>query len=402
MEHRGPNTNLRRGTGARVLLVALFFSLGLGQQRSNAQISPDVTLPTATIEPIPTPFPAPDISSAFTISQTYGLTGRLAFSANVGGRDLLFLLDLDARRVRNLVYDYGNNTYPSWSPGGERFAFVSDRDGNREIYLASWDGTQLERLTDDPAVDDHPAFSADGKQLVFISGTATEGEAKKTNLYALSLASRARTQLTNLPGRNSTPRWSPDGRYLSYTTDRFWPGWDVCLWDLTLKSERCILQGRETYCRAEWNHTGKQLVYSFGLLKQIQLGIYEYPTGEQSVLTQSEGRDYDAAWSADDQWVIFTGERETAGVFNLYAVNLKDRKTLPLLSSPYTIRYLSWSPVKTLTLEARRIMEQDRLRDQQSDNAPSNSPATPPSAPPAASPSTPAPTAAAGEELVPF
>lgn len=389
------------GTKTLALLALLFASVGTAPLTSTAQVAPDMPAPIASAEPVPTPYPAPDITGEFTIAQTYGLTGRLAFSASVQGRDLLFLLDLDARRVRNLVYDYGNNTYPSWSPNGEKFAFVSDRDGNREIYLASWDGSQVERLTTDPAVDDHPSFSADGKQLVFISGAAADGEAKKTNIFTLSLASRARTQLTNLAGRNSTPRLSPDGRYVSYTTDRFWPGWDVCLWDLALKSERCILQGRETYCRAEWSHSGKQVVYSFGLLKQIQLGVYEYPSGEQSVLTQSEGRDYDAAWSADDQWVVFTGERETAGVFNLYAVNLKDRKTLPLLSSPHAIRYLTWSPVKTLTLEARRIMEQDRLRDQQSESLPA-SPVAPPARETTATDPTTSPSAAPNDELVPF
>ena len=379
------------------MVLAVAFALPLFTSPLLAQVPPEPVAPGIIDPAAPTPNPPPDIADNFTIVQTYGLTGRLAFSANVSGQDHLFLLDLDARRVRHLIYDFGNSTYPGWSPNGEQLAFVSDVDGNKEIYLARWDGSAKRRLTNDPAVDDHPAFSPDGKRLVYISGSGTGSDAKKTNLFSIDLLSGTSAQLSTLGGRNSTPRWSPDGRVISYTTDRFWPGWDVCLWDLASRSERCVLQGRETYCRAEWRRDGKQLVYSFGLLKQIQLGLMDFPSGDQNELTISEGRDYDAVWSADDAWVVFSGERERAGIFNLFAINTKDRKVLPLLTSPHSLRHLSWSSVKTLTLEARRIMQEERVR-----NAASQETNTPPATTPPLSPSAAEPVGPTTNDLVPF
>lgn len=50
-----------------------------------------------------------------------------------------------------------------------RIAFISDRDGNEEIYLMNVDGSNQIRLTNDPGVDASPIFSPDGRTIAFIS-----------------------------------------------------------------------------------------------------------------------------------------------------------------------------------------------------------------------------------------
>jgi hypothetical protein len=50
-----------------------------------------------------------------------------------------------------------------------KIAFVSDRDGNREIYSCSGDGSNITRLTNDPGFDEYPTWSPSGSQIAFIS-----------------------------------------------------------------------------------------------------------------------------------------------------------------------------------------------------------------------------------------
>src|SRR5919198_3817625 len=50
-----------------------------------------------------------------------------------------------------------------------RIAFVSDRDGNDEIYSMRPDGSDVLRLTNDPGHDLQPAWSPDARQIAFIS-----------------------------------------------------------------------------------------------------------------------------------------------------------------------------------------------------------------------------------------
>ena len=58
------------------------------------------------------------------------------------------------RLTENRVYDWS----PSWSPDGERIAFMSHRDGNREIYVMDADGGNQQNLTNNPGHDWSPSW----------------------------------------------------------------------------------------------------------------------------------------------------------------------------------------------------------------------------------------------------
>src|SRR5215470_14167314 len=47
--------------------------------------------------------------------------------------------------------------------------FQSNRAGNEDIYVVNPDGTGLSQLTNDPGLDDLPKWSPDGKRIAFVS-----------------------------------------------------------------------------------------------------------------------------------------------------------------------------------------------------------------------------------------
>ena len=63
-----------------------------------------------------------------------------------------------------------SDTAPSWSPSGDRVAFISSRSGNWEIWVVDLATGEETKLTDHPAADVAPAWSPDGKRLAFLSG----------------------------------------------------------------------------------------------------------------------------------------------------------------------------------------------------------------------------------------
>jgi len=83
----------------------------------------------------------------------------------------LAILDVDSGRVTPLVATPEGciDNMPRWSAKGDLIAFTSNREGDYEIYTIRPDGTSLTRLTRSPGHDAHAAWSPDGRWLAFSS-----------------------------------------------------------------------------------------------------------------------------------------------------------------------------------------------------------------------------------------
>jgi TolB protein len=94
-------------------------------------------------------------------------------------------------------------------------AFDSDRDGNQEIYLMDPDGNNLVNLTNNPGDDFDPAWSPDGSQIAFVS-TRENSQGGGQFIYVMNADGSGVRQLT-LEHGNEWPDWSHDGSRITYT-----------------------------------------------------------------------------------------------------------------------------------------------------------------------------------------
>jgi TolB protein len=60
--------------------------------------------------------------------------------------------------------------FPQWQPHGNVILFTSDCDGRFELYTIRPDGSDLKRLTNVPGSSAHSSWSPDGRWIVFSSG----------------------------------------------------------------------------------------------------------------------------------------------------------------------------------------------------------------------------------------
>lgn len=319
--------------------------------------------PIATVTQQPTPTVIhtlpPNFESAFKVASTAQLTGRIAFTVTVDEQDKLMILDLDGRKVRRLVDSPGSHTFPTWSPDGRWVAFSSDQGGGRDIYMVDWTGQNQRRLTVGPRLNEHPDWAHNGSVIYFTSSDGPEGRA---NILAVDPHSNSLKVVTRFDGRNTIPKGSPDGSKVAYSTNRYWPGWDVCELDLKSGAERCVLNGTESYCRASWRADGDALVYTYGAFDNFNIGILDRTRGARREVTRMEGKEYDAIFSPDGRYAVFSGEGVSKGVYALFLLSLGDGKVEKLLDAPFSIRYPSWSKVTTLDLEAARAREMEEAK----------------------------------------
>ncbi len=151
---------------------------------------------------------------------------RLAFTAQRAGRDVLYVLDVNTRRVlRRLDTGLDAMVGPSWSPDGTRLVFSGLSGGISDLYVIDADGSNLRRLTNDVYGDVMPAWSPDGSKIAFASerGPQTQLDVLrfgKWQISVLDLASGTMTVLPGQAGKNMNPQWAPDGKTLAFISDR--------------------------------------------------------------------------------------------------------------------------------------------------------------------------------------
>jgi eukaryotic-like serine/threonine-protein kinase len=106
------------------------------------------------------------------------------------------------------------------SPDGRWLVFDNNRRGNMDLYKVPVGGGEAVQLTNLPGDEFHPRWSPDGREIAFYgSGPGIGGT--RTSILVMPASGGAPTVLTSSPTASSAfPNWSPDGLALAFMSDR--------------------------------------------------------------------------------------------------------------------------------------------------------------------------------------
>jgi eukaryotic-like serine/threonine-protein kinase len=170
----------------------------------------------------------------------------------------VWIYDLSRDTLTRLTFENGPNVDPIWTPDGRRILFKGA--GNRLFWQPADGSRGAELLTSaELAANNVPgSWTPDGQVLTFMEINPKTGY----DLYTLSLKDRKPQSFVRTPSLETSPRFSPDGRFIAYSSDesgrleiyvRPYPG-PGGKWQISTEG------GSE----AVWNPKGRELFYRAG------------------------------------------------------------------------------------------------------------------------------------------
>jgi TolB protein len=265
--------------------------------------------------------------------------GQIVFTLNRGGWGEIWVMNADGEGCRRLTEhaprgaDASGNTGPSWSPTGDRIAYVGTGDSldehldDQELYVMDADGGNVRRLTSNHDADWSPSWSPDGKQILFARGRRLGEEGSETSLYLMNADGSGERVLLRGPRRTppsflTGPVWSPDGKRIAFTRiDYSENDMDVSVYVMDIDNKDAV-KVADTAGEPAWSPDGRSIAFVsyrdrlgetcfHDCAPSTEIYVSDAYGGNPRRLTRSEADDTSPTWSPDGKRIAFVSDRSS-------------------------------------------------------------------------------------------
>jgi dipeptidyl aminopeptidase/acylaminoacyl peptidase len=181
---------------------------------------------------------------------------------------------------------------------------VADKS-DTDVWITSWDGQKHLRMTTSTENETSPRWSPDGRWLGFLS--SRPGKAKGNQVWLLDPNGGEAQQFTDVKGRLTSYEWSPDGKRLllamadrdpNDAADDERPAGGGAAAGGAAKAPKPIVIDRYKF---------KQDVQGYLTQPPARLYLYDVETKKSEALTEAALEAASPSWSPDGKWIAFMG-----------------------------------------------------------------------------------------------
>jgi len=173
----------------------------------------------------------------------------------------------------------GSNISPAASPDGSKVAMILSKDGWIDLYVCNSDGSGLKRLTKSPQDESSPCWSPDGRWICYAS--------KDRERRALSKVSVAGGEPQRVPTSGvlspTEPDWSPDGKWIAFTSQG--AGFSICVVPATGGTATVLVAGEDP----SWSPNSRTLAYCRRQGGRYVLSLLDVPTKQYKDVSRIPG-----------------------------------------------------------------------------------------------------------------
>ncbi len=227
---------------------------------------------------------------------------------------------------------------PDWSPDGKYLAYVSFEDQRPAIYWQNIYTGRRELLSEKPGLNSAPVFSPDGKSLALVLSSSPGNP----DIYVMNLASHTLRRITDSDAIDTEPTWSPDGHSLYFTSDR---GGSPQIYKVNMSGgtpQRVTFDGSYN-ARPRISPDGQILTMVHRDNGQLHIAVMNLNTG--ALLTLTDGiLDKSPSFAPNGSMIIYEADYRDQGVLAEVSVDGQVRERLSESQTGISVHAPVWGP----------------------------------------------------------
>ncbi|MGB5491046.1 MAG: Tol-Pal system beta propeller repeat protein TolB [Woeseiaceae bacterium] len=248
----------------------------------------------------------------------------------------LIVSDQDGENEHKIMESTDPIMSPAWSPDSRQLAYVSFEGNRSSIFVQTLRTGNRFKVSSKPGINGAPSFSPDGRQLVVTLG----GVDGNLDIYVLDITSRQTRRLTTHRAIDTEGTWSPDGRYIYFTSDR---AGGPQVYRVSAKGgspERITFEGSYN-ARPRLSPDGKRLAVVHNDRGNFRIGVMDLD--KKNLLIVSKGRqDESPSFAPNSDSLIYATRQGRNGVLETVSADGLIRQKMA--SGSGDVREPVWSP----------------------------------------------------------
>ncbi len=279
---------------------------------------------------------------------------RIVYVSEVGPLDQrvkrLAIMDQDGHLDSHQFLTDGKNLVltPRFAPNNQTITYMEYKNNLPRVYIYDLLTGEREIVGDFPGMTFAPRFSPNSQSVIMsFSDLNTTNTDVNSDIFLMDLNTRSLVRLTEDPGIDTSPSFSPDGDRVVFNSDRGGSP-QLFIMDKDGRNIKRISKGRGVYGNPVWSPRGDLIAFTKLTQGNFHIGIMDTNGDNERVIVRDFSLE-SPAWSPNGRYLIFHRQKRsktdgTGGETSIHFIDITGYNER-IIPTPRDGSDPAWSPL---------------------------------------------------------